>query len=444
MVYLQKHTLITMENKEQNTKRFGPSDWIVVIGIIIVFAVLIFIDTRNMGSKQSIVVIISAVAAAVVTYLLLRGQKHDLDAQRKQDKEDEKTRRDEERKWQEDRREADKEFEQRMSQEDAKRSKDARIYSNKIAAFSAFNEAVWQDNLDLHEDDTKSIINIRKELFSRVILYLSSEEIEQIANVITGDGDIKDFPYVLSSIVNILNRNAENTLAGKDKGEDNDDAYRKSCQNLWGAFNKWLDFSAESSSESDTNPEASEDKTKKIKPGIQPWHFCQWSGKQLDSLRNGLNELSLVEYGEYWRTELVKQVKPGDIMFLFRGNKRYAGAFVAKGWRIFEYDADRNVQEVTLPGIEKAVVPGERVSISSVEEKLKVYDFYESFKNPDSTSCANVIVEPISFPESGVPNPNTTYRKTISRYYPGYAVNLLNEFIKADPKSKDKINQYFD
>ena len=428
-----------MENKKLN---WGVPEWIVVAGVLIIVSVLVLIDAKNLGSMQSIVVLISSVAAAVVTYLLLQGQKHDLDARREQDKKDEEERRKDERKWQEERRQSDKEFELKMSLEDAKRSKDARIYSNKIAAFSAFNKAVWQDNLDLHEDDTQSIIGIRKELFSRVILYLSSGEIEQIANVITGD--IKDFPYILSSIVNILNRNAENTLAGKEKGEDNDEAYRKSCQNLWGAFNTWLDSLAESSSESEANLEVSDDNSKKIKPGIQPWHFCQWSNKQLESIRNGLNELSLVEYGENWRTELVKQVKPGDIMFLFRGNKRYAGAFVAKGWRVFEYDADRNVKEITSAGIEKVVVPGEKVSISSVEEKLKIYDFYESFKSPDSTSCANVIVEPISFPESGAPNPNTTYRKTISRYYPGYAVNLLNEFIKVDPEHKDEIEKYLD
>lgn len=423
-------------------KKWDVPEWIVVSGILIIVLVLALIDSKNLGSMQSIVVIISSVAAAVVTYLLLQGQKHDLDKQRKQDKDDEEERRKKEHDWQDERRKKDKEFEQEMSLADAKRTKDAQIYSNKIAAFSAFNEAVWKDNLDQHENDTNTISNIRKELFGRVILYLSSSEIEQVANVISGD--IKDFPYVLSSIVNILNRNAENTLAGNEKIEDNDDAYRESCRKLWNAFNKWLDSLADSTGESEVNTEETSDNVKRIKSGVQPWHFCMWSGKQIESLRSGLNELSLVEYGEYWRTELVKEVKPGDLVFLFRGNKRYAGAFVAKGWRVFEYDSDRNVKEITSQGIDKVVVPGEKVGIDSVEEKLKTYDFYESFKNPDSTSCANVIVEPISFPESGAPNPNTTYRKTISRYYPGYAVNLLNEFLKVDPESEVRINRFLE
>lgn len=422
---------------------WGVPEWIVVAGVLIIVAVLVLIDARNLGSMQSIVVLISAVAAAVVTYLLLQGQKHDLDKQRKQDKLDADDRRKQEHDWQDERRKADKEFEQRMANEDAKRTKDARIYSNKIAAFSAFNKAVWQENMDTRDNDRETIINIRKELFSRVILYLSAGEINQIIAAISGQE--KQFPYVLSSIVNILNQNAERTLTGNDKNEDNESDYRKSCQSLWDTFNGWLDDIAASQAESEKEPASTNDKeAKTIKSGIQPWHFCMWSGKQIDVLRSGLLELSLVEYGENWRTEMVKQVKAGDIIFLFRGNKRYAGAFVAEGWRVFEYDADRNVTEITSPGIDKVVVQGEKVSISSVEEKLVIYDFYESFKNPDSTSCANVIVKPISFPASGAPNPNTTYRKTISRYYPGYAVNLLKEFIKVDPESEIKINQFFE
>ena len=441
-----------MENKKLN---WGVPEWIVVAGVLIIVSVLVLIDAKNLGSMQSIVVIISAVAAAVVTYLLLQGQKHDLDKQRKQDKEDEDNRREKDQKWederrkkdqlwQDERREKDLLFEQQRSLEEAKRSKDARIYSNKIAAFSAFNKAVWQENMDTRDDDKNTIINIRKELFSRVILYLSSREIDLITAILSTVQD-KDFPYILSSIVNILNRNADNTLAGNnDKIEDNDDAYQKSCNALWNSFNAWLDSLNDSSIGAEAPSITPKDHTKKLKSDIQTWHFCMWSGKQLESLRNGLNELSLVEYGEYWRTDLVKKVNKGDILFLFRGNKRYAGAFLANGWRVFEYDADRNVKEITSHGIEKSVVPGEKVSISSVEEKLRLYDIYESFKNPDSTSCANVIVEPISFPESGVPNPNTTYRKTISRYYPGYAVNLLNEFIEADPGSEERINQFFE
>lgn len=407
--------------------------WIVFAGVIIIILVLALIDQRNLGSMQMIVVIISSVAAAVVTYLLLQGQKLDQDKQRELDRE-----------WEIERREREQEWQEKRQDLDAKRSKDARIYSNKIAAFSAFNKAVWQDNLDYREDVDKIVSNIRTGLFSRVILYLSSKEIDEVTKAVAS-GPNNELSYVLSSIVNILNRNAEETLAGeKEKEKETDDAYQTSCRNLWNQFNEWLDSLAKSAEPEIATEAAS---TKKLKAGIQSWHFCMWSWLQIERMRSdaSFNELSLVEYGDTWRTELVKQVKKGDLVFLFQGSKRYAGAFVAKGWRVFEYDTDRNVTEITSsPDIAKVIAPNGKVPISDVAEKLAKYDIYRSFESPDSTSCANVVVDTLSFPEKGVQNPNTTYRRTISRYYSGYAVKLLEEFMKADSEHKDDIAKYLE
>lgn len=174
---------------------------------------------------------------------------------------------------------------------------------------------------------------------------------------------------------------------------------------------------------------------------LQSWHFSMWDFDQLDNLDKGINELSLIEYGENWRTDLVKQIKKGDLVFLFKGSKQYAGVFRALGWRVFEYDEQRNVRELVSEGIEKAVVPGETAPISAVADKLQIHDFYKSFLDPNSSFCANVVVEPISYLRQGVPNPNTTYRKTISRYYEGYAVNLLKVFAEneTDKTKKEEI-----
>lgn len=174
----------------------------------------------------------------------------------------------------------------------------------------------------------------------------------------------------------------------------------------------------------------------------QSWHFSMWDFDQLDKLDEGFDELSLTEYGENWRTDLVKQIKKGDLIFLFKGRKQYAGVFRALGWRVFEYDEQRNVREQVSEGIEKkVVVSGETAPISAVAEKLQFHDFYKSFLDPNSSFCANVVVEPISYIRQGVPNPNTTYRKTISRYYEGYAVNLLKVFAEneEDKTKKEEI-----
>lgn len=187
-----------------------------------------------------------------------------------------------------------------------------------------------------------------------------------------------------------------------------------------------------------------EKKARRLK--TQAWHFCELNTEQLDYISKGGNELSLIEYGEYKRTNLVKQVKTNDVVFLFRGNWKYAGAFVAKGWRVFEYDENRNVMEYTSDGIDKVVVKGDKVSIESVKDELAKYDIYKSYLDSNSTSCANVVVDMVSFIPEGVENPNTTYRKTISRYYWEYAVRLMDKFAEkeTDQKNKDKIASLFE
>ena len=163
--------------------------------------------------------------------------------------------------------------------------------------------------------------------------------------------------------------------------------------------------------------------------------------------KNNLYELSLVEYGQTWRTGLVKQVKPGDIVFLFRGNKRYLGVYKAIGWRALYYSKDEQgrecVREEVSEGIQKKVVlEGDTALMwdNAVNERLKQYDFYLSFGD-GSTSCANVVVEELSFVPDGVVTPNTTYRPTISRYYWVYAGKLLKVFLDADPQARTRFEK---
>ena len=69
------------------------------------------------------------------------------------------------------------------------------------------------------------------------------------------------------------------------------------------------------------------------------WHFAMWvAEQQINALREGVYELNLIEYNEDWRTNLIKQVKKDDLIFLFRsGGCGYMGVYRALGWRIFEF-----------------------------------------------------------------------------------------------------------
>lgn len=353
---------------------------------------------------------------------------------------------------------------QSKSEED--KEKNIKIHENRIKAYSRFLRKMW----GVLDDDTilKGEINgVRADLLDNLIFYLDNDQLQIIQKAlddlykgVNGDktDDSKKREYIKFATKVAENLKQAVKATDIDKSNTDNDLILK----LWDHFsdieNQFPDKEefggAEASSVVMEQPKEdhTEDITSNISEGIserlkvQAWHFCELSSQQLDYLESGGKELSLVEYGENWRTDLVKQVKPNDIVFLFRGNKRYSGAYLAKGWRVFLYDEQRDVQELTSPGIEKVLVKEGTVSIDSVAAALAKYDIYQSFLDPNSTSCANVVVEELSYFRDGVTNPNTTYRKTISRYYWEYAVRLMDKFAEkeTDQKKKDRIASLFE
>ena len=153
----------------------------------------------------------------------------------------------------------------------------------------------------------------------------------------------------------------------------------------------------------------------------QAWHFAMFSDIQLEKLKEGFNELSLLEYDEDWRTNLVKEIGEGDIIMLYkRGEGGYVGAFKALGWRIFYFKEDR--EEIQLFGKDKQEVTGE-ANLSDIAK----YDIYNG-KTDGASICANIIVEPIAFIPEGIGNPGSIYRRTIAKYDPHYAWILMEKF----------------
>lgn len=391
------------------------------IAVLILLVAFYWIGGSSTGFtlQQFIGILVAAALSGVVTLLLLMGQTEIMRKQR---------------------------------EGEAKKDKDVKIYSNKIAAFSSFNKNVWQNDLDATDPvkTIETIKTIRKELFSKVILYLDSSEINSIVGIVKQHGS-QQLPVILSSIVGILNKNADETLSDDSSSLGEDSDYNQSCQTLWDEFSNWINSGDENPV--DENLEEKKEETPSVEQqtgpektfSLQPWHFSMWDLSQIDYLREGSNEISLVEYGQDWRTNQVKQIKPDDIVFLFRGNWRYSGVYKAIGWRVFYYDTDaegrRIVTEETSAGIPKIVVPNGTAFIADVEDKLKEHDIYESFRDNTSTSCANAVVDALSFVPDGVETPNTTYRRTISRYDRTYAIRLLEVFMKEDPSCRARIEE---
>lgn len=408
--------------------KMPPTFKVVILTIITVVILLISFylmggDSSGFTLQQFIGIVVAAAISGAITLLLLQGQSDVQEKMLKQQREGE-----------------------------ARRDKDVKIYSNKISAFSAFNNEVWTDDLDNGEKAADNVENIRKQLYSKVILYLNASEVCQITKALQERGT-NNFPVVLSGIIDILNKNAEKSISDALEASGEKLDYKAACQELWDEFNKWSSSYDEMATGNETEmTEAAVDvaggtmAARELKVR-QAWHFCELDTTQLKKLNTGFDELSLIEYQESWRTGLVKQVQKGDLVFLFRGAKKYAGAFLAKGWRVFMYDSDRNVEEYTSEGIPR-VLPGGKNPIGEEEIKkiLEQYDIYGSYNDPGSTSCANVVVERLSYKPEGVQNPNTTYRKTISRYYDVYAVRLLEKFREAEkdnPEALKKIDELF-
>lgn len=144
-----------------------------------------------------------------------------------------------------------------------------------------------------------------------------------------------------------------------------------------------------------------------------------------------LDTLALIEYDEQWRTDTIRRVKEGDLIFLFAaGGRGYYGVFRAKNVAgtdspalVFEVDWDYD-------GEDKAAYFADKET--EYWNKAKAFDIYDGYKD-SATSIAAINVETIYFNENGLGwNPVSTRRATIipfNQESDRYA--LLNAFDKA-------------
>lgn len=327
------------------------------------------------------------------------------------------------------------------------KEKNIKIYENKIAVYSEFISKLWKTMADgyLNEDELR---DIRSEVFNKLIFYLGIDDIKKLSDEIIKIKDLqpklsedkegidsKDSGLLVkaySEITNLLRNDIK-------KGLDGNDAINNAANELSVLWTKFgiqpveklaLDMVTSQDnnvirptpSTTEENNEMPLQDTLNKKGFVQAWHFAMLGDKQLDAIGEGkINELSLIEYEEEWRTNLLKQVSENDIVFLFRrGGYGYVGAFKPLGWRIFDY----NEQKETLHRF------GHQEQVKSVNDAdVMKYDIYNG-RDDGADLCSNLIVEPIAYVPDGVGNPGGVYRRTISRYDAGYAATLLELFKK--------------
>ena len=338
------------------------------------------------------------------------------------------------------------------------KEKNIKVFENKIQVYSEFISKMWKT---LEDDviEEEEIRGIRSDIFKQLVFYINEKSlpllVEKIKDIkrtdncqnskekdkITGD-NIKCF----SEITELLRADAHDIKEGSEKDKkrvndsDNHSDIKQNIHDLWKNFGlqpRDIEMSPEKEALiEDTfmpdNQMVSEIKHENIPTCLNNgfWHFTMLGAEeQLHALlfrEDGNYELNLIEYGEEWRTNLIKQVGKDDLVFLFQsGGLGYMGVYRAIGWRIFEFGENEECKEtIHVFGEPEKIITDK----NQLKRDIEKYDIYCS-KGDGASLCSSIIVEPLAFTCNGIGNPGGVYRRTISRYYQEYAMKQLARFM---------------
>ncbi|MGN1154683.1 MAG: hypothetical protein ACI4TK_00750 [Agathobacter sp.] len=358
----------------------------IVILIIGLLALIPKVFSINDMLYQTTAVVLSVVFSAIVTSTLLTGQ----------------------------------------STNEESREKNIKIHTNKITVYSEFVSQMWKLVERPSEDSVKEL---RKLLFSKPVFMIDPDSLKKIAGQIE-HCDIND-----ENVWKTLCSNITSTLRKElieEKGEEYNDFGA-----LWNAFDRDIDEGVTQISDNQISSENSKPATNDVisrRVSTPCFHFNilnqNWQYKLFS---REVNALYLCEYGEEWRTNLIKRCKNNEIVFLYRtGGPGYVGVFRAKGWVVFESEGDRKISREEKWVFNESDKP---IIIDNEQQLKKDSEFYEATFDDGETRISYLIVEPLIFTEKGVGN-ISVYRRTISAYYTEYAWRTLGRF-----KSRFEDNQ---
>lgn len=324
---------------------------------------------------------------------------------------------------------------QGQSSSDEKKDKNIRIYENKLDVYSEYVRQIWEtisDDEDLKEEEWN---NLRVQTFGKLIFYLDTDAIQNLTQYVSEidkarrEGTLQDIKIGFANITRLLTREI---VTHKSK-QDAD--YTK----LFNQFNiNTSDLQDNVETEAKVHPAtppiaevAAQPTETSAVPAISPiyqldndiwshgfWHFCALN---MSKQKLHLGTLALIEYDEQWRTDTIRRIKEGDLIFLFAaGGGGYYGVFRAK-----------NVAGTDSPALVFAT-DGNQTDKQEYERFGKAFDIYDAYKD-GATSIAAINVETIYFKENGIGGkPVSTRRATIIPFnQEGDRYALLNAFDKA-------------
>jgi hypothetical protein len=315
---------------------------------------------------------------------------------------------------------------------EAQKDKNVKIFEQKIRVYSEFTEKMWEmfEDGKISDEELKELRTI---CFRKLVFYLDNEQIIKIAEQIDSIQDTT--MKAAGEITHILQ---ESLKSDNDKKSKDSDKNKKSSAliKLFNSFDK-KEF-AEKEESAQVIIEQNQNTVQELQQvttEVQYWHFnILIEEQQIKAFKNNNWVLALIEYGEDWRTNMIRQVKPNDVIFLFqRGGVGYIGAF-----RALDPPAKILEAETTYSDAEYAK-----------------YDIYDGIDDGASLA-SNILVEPIAFNFKGI-GYYTVRRRTIERMNDTEAVKfLLNRFNgndleenrlagkgKLDDDTKVKLNENY-
>ena len=292
--------------------------------------------------------------------------------------------------------------------------KDGKIFEQKISVYSEFTKQMWgfvkEEGYEITDEDLRKL---RAICFQKLVLYLDCDQIREITHPIScirdrGKDSIGRITYVLQ----------ENLNFGK-KRKSNEDEVSKRLRELYNSFDIKESVEKEESIQIEAVAQNCTQESQQVDNKISFWHFnILYEKQQIEAFKAGNWVLALIEYGEEWRTNLIKQVKPNDVIFLYkRGGAGYIGAFKA----------------LDPPS---KILQGKNYAEYSKDE-CKQYDIYDNLKD-GVDFASNIRVEPIAYNFKGV-GCYSVRRRTIERINDMDAVKFLLERFNGEKLSTDQL-----
>ena len=308
--------------------------------------------------------------------------------------------------------ETQKDLLKNQSEADAQKDKDVKIYEQKIKVYSTFVSTMWNmfANYQITKDELSTL---RNKCFEELVFHLDAAQIQKISDEIEKIDPEANEDVVQKAIGEITG------ILQKNLRPDSEKISGGILQKMYNSFKIPKDIIQEENDQQNNQNTINQEEESEYQGTF--WHFNMLGDEQEIAFKNSNWVLALIEYSEEWRTNLLKKINPGDIIFLFkRGGAGYIGAFKATGNKILSATEKNNKQDI---------------------EK---YDIYGGLKN-GATLCSNILVEPIAYNYCGV-GCKTPRRRTIERMNDGDSVELLlNRFNGNDPDvdltGKDKLDE---